>query len=333
MSEHPIVDIEQQPALATQDSYGANTEQVAEGDQSFIAFVRRVKCVICQIEDRSRLLDDDHDIPISKLVSYEPELTNVSDANHVITRGAGGPDDGNLIPLCQKHHKEFHQIGLTNFEMKYGLSMHEMAIELFNIYLNRMSGNYQGAEMTTHTMHRRILATMNTFRTSGLHLGRLLIEAKTFTVDGKLFWEALGFRSFIDYLSSPQDSGGLGLSRGMAYKCMNYAQAYELCAQNGRVEQIGIGKIDIIFPLLKRATNEQEKKELLDVAESLNTRELLDWKAKRRGEKPKRDEIKDLIRTAFTNIIQESGGEIDVELVHKYTIHLFDMLINYRSKL
>lgn len=38
------------------------------------------------------------------------------DACHVISKGAGGPDEHwNLMPLCRKHHIEQHTIGLSTF--------------------------------------------------------------------------------------------------------------------------------------------------------------------------------------------------------------------------
>ena len=43
-----------------------------------------------------------------------------SDAHHITSRGAGGHDTGdNLMPLCQKHHTEWHQIGVGKMIMKY----------------------------------------------------------------------------------------------------------------------------------------------------------------------------------------------------------------------
>lgn len=42
------------------------------------------------------------------------------DRHHVLSRGAGGPDDDwNLMPLSRQHHTEVHQIGLTTFANKY----------------------------------------------------------------------------------------------------------------------------------------------------------------------------------------------------------------------
>ena len=42
-------------------------------------------------------------------------------AHHVRTKGAGGKDKGNTIPLCFLHHSEWHDKGRVGFQMKYKL--------------------------------------------------------------------------------------------------------------------------------------------------------------------------------------------------------------------
>lgn len=40
--------------------------------------------------------------------------------HHIKSRGSGGDDiELNLLPLCQKHHSEVHQIGSYTMECKY----------------------------------------------------------------------------------------------------------------------------------------------------------------------------------------------------------------------
>lgn len=43
------------------------------------------------------------------------------DPHHVRSRGAGGRDHKNIVPLCRKHHTELHTIGKVTFEDKYKL--------------------------------------------------------------------------------------------------------------------------------------------------------------------------------------------------------------------
>jgi hypothetical protein len=55
-------------------------------------------------------------------------------AAHVRTRGAGGPDRGNLVPLCAKHHGLQHEMGIKSFEKQYDLDLADMARELERQY-------------------------------------------------------------------------------------------------------------------------------------------------------------------------------------------------------
>jgi hypothetical protein len=51
------------------------------------------------------------------------------DPAHVKSRGAGGPDHGNLIPACRwKHHREHDTIGIGTFALKYGVDTAELAL-------------------------------------------------------------------------------------------------------------------------------------------------------------------------------------------------------------
>lgn len=57
------------------------------------------------------------------------------DPHHVRTRGAGGRDKSNLVPLCRKHHTELHTIGRYTFEDKYKLGDLQMRAErLYETY-------------------------------------------------------------------------------------------------------------------------------------------------------------------------------------------------------
>lgn len=51
-----------------------------------------------------------------------------TEAAHVKSRGAGGADVGNVVPLCVRHHREQHAIGIKSFERKYTLSLAEQAL-------------------------------------------------------------------------------------------------------------------------------------------------------------------------------------------------------------
>jgi len=51
-----------------------------------------------------------------------------SDPHHVKSRGAGGNDEANLIPLCRVHHTEIHQIGKKTFADKWHLDLEDKAL-------------------------------------------------------------------------------------------------------------------------------------------------------------------------------------------------------------
>lgn len=44
-------------------------------------------------------------------------------AAHVRSRGAGGADANNLVPLCALHHTQQHTIGTTAFEIRLGVHL------------------------------------------------------------------------------------------------------------------------------------------------------------------------------------------------------------------
>lgn len=43
-----------------------------------------------------------------------------SDAHHIRSRGSGGPDTAyNVMPMCRKHHSQYHQYGPSKFFKEY----------------------------------------------------------------------------------------------------------------------------------------------------------------------------------------------------------------------
>jgi hypothetical protein len=46
---------------------------------------------------------------------------------HVKTRGSGGPDFDNTVPLCMEHHRELHRTGRKSFEFKYQVRLAALA--------------------------------------------------------------------------------------------------------------------------------------------------------------------------------------------------------------
>lgn len=59
----------------------------------------------------------------------------LSDPAHVKSRGAGGRDRGNTVPLCRAHHTEQHTIGIKSFELQYNLSLKTEAKRIGKAYV------------------------------------------------------------------------------------------------------------------------------------------------------------------------------------------------------
>jgi hypothetical protein len=82
---------------------------VRETDPDYLRFIRRQGCLL-----HSQIAAESH---------------------HVKTRGAGG-SDFRTVPLCRQHHKECHDIGRLNFEVKYGLDFNLEMVRLLESYLS-----------------------------------------------------------------------------------------------------------------------------------------------------------------------------------------------------
>ena len=48
---------------------------------------------------------------------------------HVRSRGAGGTDRANLVPMCATHHAEQHIMGIRTFEKRHSVNLKQMAAE------------------------------------------------------------------------------------------------------------------------------------------------------------------------------------------------------------
>lgn len=60
-----------------------------------------------------------------------------SEPHHVKSRGAGG-DSTHLVPLCTRHHREFHTIGRTTFGKKHDIDLPAEA--------ERLEARWQGGD-------------------------------------------------------------------------------------------------------------------------------------------------------------------------------------------
>ena len=62
----------------------------------------------------------------------------VVEADHVKTRGAGGADRKNLVPLCSHHHRRKHEMGRKSFEAFYALDLAAKALDFDSWYTERV---------------------------------------------------------------------------------------------------------------------------------------------------------------------------------------------------
>ncbi len=58
----------------------------------------------------------------------------VAECAHVKARACGGDDRGNTVPLCMRHHRQQHAIGIQTFQALYGFDLAELAERLSASY-------------------------------------------------------------------------------------------------------------------------------------------------------------------------------------------------------
>lgn len=97
----------------------------AKRDPKYTAWVRQQRCLLYSRFDR---LAYSRGVPI-----WHRCLTGIECA-HVQSRGAGGPDRGNVVPLCLGAHHEQHSIGTKSFEARWGINLKQEAERLLREY-------------------------------------------------------------------------------------------------------------------------------------------------------------------------------------------------------
>lgn len=66
---------------------------------------------------------------------------------HVKSRGAGGADRANVVPMCAGAHDEQHRIGLRSFEKRHGINLQAEAAYLWARYQQGLVGARYVAEV------------------------------------------------------------------------------------------------------------------------------------------------------------------------------------------
>lgn len=84
----------------------------AQGDPELRAFVHQQPCLVAS-----------------------PACRGLIECAHVRSRGAGGKDWDNLVPLCTHHHREQHYLGRRSFEFRYKVRLLAAARKITTAYI------------------------------------------------------------------------------------------------------------------------------------------------------------------------------------------------------
>lgn len=80
------------------------------GVEKYKAYVRRQGCLVPRR------------LPVGRSLGVV-ECQGAVQACHVVSRGAGGANIGNLVPLCGAHHNQQHTVGIESFQRWYSIDL------------------------------------------------------------------------------------------------------------------------------------------------------------------------------------------------------------------
>lgn len=258
------------------ESHEEFLEPVPVEESAFRSYIRRCSCCICVHSGGKNIKGE----KIGPERSADVFLYQVSDVAHVKTRGAGGEDIENIVPLCRLHHNELHQHGILTFEIRYNFDIRNQAVVSYQEYLDTLkeSDHLEFAQQA----HQRILVRVDDLHNMAYLTGKYLSEFREMRAGNKMLFTWLGFGSFNEYISTPLDNGGLGLSSKTAYRWINFYQMHLLIPQE-TAAKVGISKADPTVMLLREAKTEEDRQEIVDNAVSLNTRDFNEYANKEMG--------------------------------------------------
>jgi hypothetical protein len=103
-------------------------------DPGYCAWIRTLECCVPE-RGRRNWIDGGRD------------CAGRIECAHVRSRGAGGPDVANTVPLCTRHHREQHAIGIFTFQHRYGANLPAIASDLAERYpAARVWADHRGDE-------------------------------------------------------------------------------------------------------------------------------------------------------------------------------------------
>lgn len=268
-------------------------------------YVRKVRCVICQFTKGT-----DFDGNNVEDISVNPEIVQVSDPHHIVTRGAGGPDAENLVSLCRFHHTEAHNMGIRSFQLHYNFDLKSAAKIIFQSYLDSLRGQDFAEEIQAE--HNLLLSRFHSVKQQTLEMGEMLIELKDKNRGGKRGFEWLGFQSFEQYVSAPVLSGGLSIAPRTAFRAMLFWRADKEHSQDGAsIVELGVAKTNMINPLLEQAATPEEKQTIIKTAQSLSSTDLVSWKNEKLGYRDTRMDSHKCIVDLLIALLDEHGVNLE----------------------
>ena len=60
---------------------------------------------------------------VASMPCLVPGCRRPAECCHIKSRGAGGDDVGNCVPMDRFHHQEQHHLGILTFQVRYGLDL------------------------------------------------------------------------------------------------------------------------------------------------------------------------------------------------------------------
>jgi hypothetical protein len=87
-------------------------------DPAYCAWIRTLPCLLREV----------------LTADWRPACAGRVECAHVQSRGAGGDDVANTVPLCTHHHRRQHCLGIRGFQGLYGLRLAAIATRLANSY-------------------------------------------------------------------------------------------------------------------------------------------------------------------------------------------------------
>ena len=93
-------------------------------DKAYTAWIREQPCIIAGHERGPRVIWPRQHVCIPPI-----------QACHVKSRGAGGSDLGNVVPMCMIAHTQQHLWGIRTFSAEWGIDLKATAEALYQTYL------------------------------------------------------------------------------------------------------------------------------------------------------------------------------------------------------